>query len=344
MEIEQTLVCDMKSEGWLTRERGLNYSVLAKWVEGPFTATAICSSLEVFASIHFMSGEQHIDFRVSRINIGDQIRGKLVQWLADNPPFAVRYYNMSLSAGVIGNSNRNCHKAVEIGSLTMELFVGTNFAEMKQSKKNAEISWAAIRNTINSLRRLRFGQQFSKLKTSDTLVYGGFLLHGVKWNVGTKSSSICEQYVSYIINHYGANSAVVFDGYEDLNSTKRTEQKQRGTSKTSVDVNIDENMLASVQQENFLANEKNKTKLIELLVETLTARGIEASTATGDTDGRIVRCGLNKVTSHSFVVVIGENVDLLVLQTDLTPPDRNVYFMRPGRGNIEDKVYSTRQI
>ncbi|KAJ8889350.1 hypothetical protein PR048_008849 [Dryococelus australis] len=157
-------------------------------------------------------------------------------------------------------------------------------------------------------------------------------------------SSICEQYVSYLINHYGANSAVVFDWYEDVYSTKRAEQKQRGTFKTSVDVNFDENMLASVQQKDFLANEKNKTKLIELLVETLTARGIEASNATGDTDGSIVRCGLNKVTSHSSVVAIGEDVDLLVLLIALTPPDRNVYFMKPGRGNIEDKVYYTRQL
>ncbi|KAJ8884765.1 hypothetical protein PR048_010961 [Dryococelus australis] len=46
-------------------------------------------------------------------------------------------------------------------------------------------------------------------------------------------------------------------------------------------------MLANDQQENFLTNEKNKTKLTELLDETLTARGIEASTVTGDTDGSI---------------------------------------------------------
>ncbi|KAJ8884559.1 hypothetical protein PR048_016416 [Dryococelus australis] len=78
-------------------------------------------------------------------------------------------------------------------------------------------------------------------------------------------------------------------------------------------------MLTAVQQEKCLGNEKNKTKLIELLVETLTARGLEANTAT-------------------------EDVDLLVLLTALTTPDRNAFFMKPGRGNIEDKVYSTRQL
>ncbi|KAJ8897790.1 hypothetical protein PR048_003140 [Dryococelus australis] len=97
-------------------------------------------------------------------------------------------------------------------------------------------------------------------------------------------------------------------------------------------------MLANVQQESFLANEKNKTKLNKLLVETLTARGIEASTTAGNTDGSFIRCGLNKVISHSSVVVIGKDVDLLVLLKTHTPPDRNVYFMKPGRGNIEDKV------
>ncbi|KAJ8878756.1 hypothetical protein PR048_019342 [Dryococelus australis] len=170
------------------------------------------------------------------------------------------------------------------------------------------------------------------LKTSYTVVDGGFLLHRVTWNVGTKLFSIFEQYVSYFVNHY----AVIFYGYEDVNSTKCAEQKRTGTSKTSVEVIFDENMLAAVQQENFLANKKNKTKLIEL--------GIEASTATGDADGSIVRCDLNKVTSHSSVFVIGEYVDLLVLLTAPIPSDRNVYFMKPGRGNIEDKIYSTRQL
>ncbi|KAJ8883538.1 hypothetical protein PR048_015382 [Dryococelus australis] len=132
------------------------------WVGGARTATAICLSLEVFACVHFMCGEQHVDFRVSRINRDYQDRGKLAQWLADHPPFAVRDSIMSLSSG----------------------------------------------------------------------------------------------------------------------------------------------------QENFLANEMNKTKLIELLLETLTAREIEVSTATGD--------------------------------AAFTPPDRNEYFVKTGRGDIEDK--STRQL
>ncbi|KAJ8886881.1 hypothetical protein PR048_013093 [Dryococelus australis] len=316
--IEQTLMCDMKSEGRLIRGRGLSDSEFAKWVGGTRTATAICLSLEVFASVHFMSGEQHVDFRVSRINIDDQDRGKLAQWLADHPPFAVRDSIMSLSTGVRGNSNINCHKAAEVGSCKLGTFVGTNFADMKQSKKYAVVPLAVMSNTtkvnnetlvVDSLmifQRTLISKKRDEevadllkyelspcpmtlfdegnsvhLKTSYIVVDGGFLLNRVKWNVGTKFSSICEQY--------------------------------------------------------------NKIQLIELLVETLTARRIEASTAAGDAVGSIERCGLNKVTSHSSVVVIGEDVDLLVLLTALTPPNRNAYVMNPGRGNIEDNVYPTRQ-
>ncbi|KAJ8885063.1 hypothetical protein PR048_011259 [Dryococelus australis] len=112
MAIEQTLKCNMKSEGGLTRGRGLSDSVLAKWAAGARAAIAICSSLKVFAAVHFMSGEQHIDFRVSRINRDDQNRGNPAQWLAHHPPFAVCDSIMYLSTGVTGNSNINCYRAV----------------------------------------------------------------------------------------------------------------------------------------------------------------------------------------------------------------------------------------
>ncbi|KAJ8866255.1 hypothetical protein PR048_032098 [Dryococelus australis] len=232
-------------------------------------------SLEVFAGVNFMSGEQHVDFRVSQINRYDQDRGKLPLWLADHPPFAVGDSIMPLSTRVIANSNINCHKAAEIGPCTMGKFVGTNFAYMKQSKKNAVVPLAAMSNTI-------------KLN-NETLVVDPLMIFQ-----RTLISKKKDEDVAHLLK----------SGNEHLKH------------------NFDENMLATVQQENFLANENNKTKLIELLVETLTARRIEASTATGDVDSSIVRCGLNKVTSYSVVVVIGD-VDMLILLTALTPPDRN---------------------
>nr|CAD7427225.1 unnamed protein product [Timema monikensis] len=81
------------------------------------------------------------------------------------------------------------------------------------------------------------------LRTStNVLLDGGFLLHHVKWNMGTKISVLCDQYIAYVLKHYGQNCTVVFNGYGDVNSTKRAEQKRRGRKKTSVDINFNESM------------------------------------------------------------------------------------------------------
>lgn len=66
MAIEQTLMYDMKSQGGLTRGRGLIDSVLAKWLGVARSATSICASLEIFAGLQSINGEQHVDFRQSR--------------------------------------------------------------------------------------------------------------------------------------------------------------------------------------------------------------------------------------------------------------------------------------
>ena len=44
------------------------------------------------------------------------------------------------------------------------------------------------------------------LKMCAYVVDGGFLLHRVKWNVGSKFSSIINQYIHYIIKHYGESA------------------------------------------------------------------------------------------------------------------------------------------
>lgn len=59
---------------------------------------------------------------------------KIAEWLLDHPPFVTRDDIMSLSTGVVGSANISCYKAAEIGSQTMEKFIGTNFADMMQSK------------------------------------------------------------------------------------------------------------------------------------------------------------------------------------------------------------------
>ena len=166
-----------------------------------------------------------------------------------------------------------------------------NEGGMRKSKKSALYDALPVVSNTTTI----------NLKMSTNVVDGGFLLHRVKWNVGSKFYSICDQYVTYIIKHYGENCTVVFDWYGDVNSTKRAEQRRRGTTKTSVDINFDENMNVTVQQEHFLANEKNKTRLIHFLTQKMAARGIETKVAIGDADTTIVRCGIEKATTNPTV-------------------------------------------
>lgn len=400
MVIEQTLMRSMKSSGGLTRGRGITDSVLAKWVCGSPGGTAICTSLEEFAEVVFATGEQHVDFRVSRQTRDSRDRAKIHEWFNDHPPFPKLDSLMSLSSGILGSSKINCHQALDIGTKTMQSFIGSKFGDMKQSKKNVVLSIASMSSTIKingekvTINPLTIFQRTVIVKKNDSdvaellayeltpyplalfseggmrkgkksalydvlpaednatldltqntvVVDGGFLLHRMKWKQSSDVSSICHQYIAYVQKHYGENCMVVFDGYSDIDSTKRAEQKRRGITKTSVDINFHESTAITVQQEHFLANERNKTRLIHLLSEKMRAAGIETTVATGDADGTIVRCGLDKAAVHPTVVIVGEDVDLIVLLIGLAPQSINMYFMKPGRGNVENKLFSVRQL
>ncbi|KAG5861761.1 hypothetical protein JTB14_017139 [Gonioctena quinquepunctata] len=97
--------------------------------------------------------------------------------------------------------------------------------------------------------------------------------------------------------------------------------------KTSVDINFDESTIITVQQEHVLAIERNKTRLIHLLTKEMTTPGIETTGTTGDADGTIVGCGLDRAAVHPTVAMVGEDVDLI----GLAPPSINMYSMQPGR-------------
>lgn len=399
MVIEQTLMRSMKSSGGLTRGRGITDSVLTKWICGSPAGTAICTSLEEFAGSAFAGEEQHVDFRDSRQKRDTLDRAKIREWFNDHPPFPEINSLMSLSTGIVGNSSVNCHQAMDIGTKTMNSFIGIKFGDIKQSKKNVVLSLASMNSTIRigsekvivdpltifqrtviakksdedvaellkyelspfplslfnegGMRKGKKSSLYEVLPAEDNgtvdltqstyVIDGGFLLHRVKWKASSNISSICLQYINYVKKHYGENCMVVFDGYTDVNSTKRAEQKRRGLTKTSVDINFHENTTITVQQEHFLANERNKTRLIDMLIEKMMEASIETNVATGDADTTIVRCGLDKAVLHTTVIV-GEDVDLIVLLIGLAPPSTNIFFMKPGRQKTETKLFSVKKL
>ena len=73
--------------------------------------------------------------------------------------------------------------------------------------------------------------------------------------------------------------------------------------------------------------------------------GIDTHVATDDADLLIVQSAIKKINQYeSVVVVVGQDVDLLVLLVAKTPEDKDVLFLKEAQGNIQRKIYSSHDI
>ncbi|KAG5872315.1 hypothetical protein JTB14_018312 [Gonioctena quinquepunctata] len=107
---------------------------------------------------------------------------------------------------------------------------------------------------------------------------------------------------------------------------------------------FNESTIITIQQKHFFANERNKTRLIHLLAEKMTAAGIEITATTRHADGTIEGCGFKRAALHSTVAIFGEDLYLIVLLIGLAPLSINMYTMRPGRGKVKTKLFSLRKL
>lgn len=76
----------------------------------------------------------------------------------------------------------------------------------------------------------------------------------------------------------------------------------------------------------------------------MTADGIEVRQANADADTTIIRVVMEKAKCSCSTVVIGEDVDLLVLLIALAPKEREIKFFKAGKGNEESKTYSSKKL
>ena len=61
---------------------------------------------------------------------------------------------------------------------------------------------------------------------SSFIIDRGYLLHKFVWS-DSSYLEICQGYVDFILNNFGSQLSVVFDGYESVGSTKAAEQTRR---------------------------------------------------------------------------------------------------------------------
>ena len=72
-------------------------------------------------------------------------------------------------------------------------------------------------------------------------------------------------------------------------------------------------MEVRVNQQAFLANEKNKSQFIQLLCKYLEANSHVTKQSRDDADCMIVKCALQRATEGNVVTVVAEDTDILVL-------------------------------
>ena len=142
-------------------------------------------------------------------------------------------------------------------------------------------------------------------------------------------------------NHFGNDIVVVFDGYNfNTSSSKSAERFRRSNIASSTDILFTENMAITVQQDKFFGNIKNKTRFIILLTQALQKNNIIVKQAEDDADLLIAKTAL--AVSCQRAVIVSEDTDVLVLLIALTGSNEQVYFLKLGKQNKENTLYSSK--
>ncbi|GBO16618.1 hypothetical protein AVEN_273026-1 [Araneus ventricosus] len=98
-------------------------------------------------------------------------------------------------------------------------------------------------------------------------------------------------------------------------------------------------MIPTVSQEKFLANPKNKNRLISILMNKFSSLSMACKKADEDAYCLTVNSALALSPSHPSLVVIGEVIHLFVILIGIFTFD-NLYFLKPGKGKIAEKIFS----
>ncbi|KYN29868.1 hypothetical protein ALC57_00677 [Trachymyrmex cornetzi] len=144
-----------------------------------------------------------------------------------------------------------------------------------------------LRKTKKSTFYELFSEISIDLKSLQNIHYvidGGMLLYRCKWQLNETFKIICDLYVRYLKNNYNSNTYVVFDGYKK-DSIKSAERNHRALKNKCADIEFDENISLKIAQDKFLSNNKNKSRLIEMLRITLA-------------DNNIFTCQLKAMQTH----------------------------------------------
>ena len=106
----------------------------------------------------------------------------------------------------------------------------------------------------------------------------------------------------------------MFDGCDSSASTKPADQQRRATQSISADILFECDMKTTITQKAFLANSKNKARLIDKLRTELQHAGVIVKQDTADADQLIVSTAMTLAqTERMPVVVVGGDARISML-------------------------------
>lgn len=133
MTIEQTLNRFFGTD--LKHGRGVSPSVVARYLTCMPISFAIMDGLETYCDFRSETSEQHVDLSDSRLNKDNADLKRMNDWLLTHKPFEYRESLTSLSTGIVGAANINCHEALKQGHQSMAAIVGKNAQSVSMSCK-----------------------------------------------------------------------------------------------------------------------------------------------------------------------------------------------------------------
>lgn len=81
-----------------------------------------------------------------------------------------------------------------------------------------------------------------------------------------------------------------------------------------------------------------------MLSEMFTTANILVKQADNGADVLIIETAIEQSNRANTTIVVGEDVDLLILVTVRTPIDKIIYFLKPGKAQVQTKIYSSESL
>ncbi|KAL8606327.1 hypothetical protein ACOMHN_050807 [Nucella lapillus] len=224
----------------------------------------------------------------------------------------------------------------------MEQYLRHEFGSKPPALFNKGIMRKNTKSVLANVLKSKVTPVAAGLQNPYYIIDGGHLLHSVKWPAGSTYDQVCDEYVAHVLNSYGKVSTVIFDGYNDIMSTKVAEQQRRAIKNVSPDILFELDMSVTTHQNLFLANHRNKARLITKLMPKLESSDVTCSQSPADADYLISNTALTSANLLDRpVVLVGTDTDLLVMLVDKADPTMDVYMQFT---NHPPTIYSIHEI